>query len=282
VSLDAFAPEIWSARLLFRLTKAHVFGQPGVINRDYEGDIQNAGDSVRIQAIGPVTIGSYTKNTNIASPETLTDAESTLLIDQAKYFNFQIDDIDKRQAQIALMDAAMREAADGLSDVADTYLAGRYTEAGTSVGTGGAPKTDLGTSGKAYEHLVALGVELDQTNPPSDGRWAIVPPWFYGKLLLDDRFVKAGTATSDAVLRNAQVGEAAGFTILKSNNVSNNGTTYRVMAGHPLAWSMAEQIRSVEAYRPESRFADALKGLHLYGAKVVRPEQLSVLYANVA
>lgn len=282
MTLDAFAPEIWSARLLYRLTKAHVFGQAGVINRDYEGDIQNAGDTVRIQAIGPVTIGNYTKNTDISAPETLTDAEAALVIDQAKYFNFQIDDIDRRQAQVALMDGAMREAADGLSDAGDTYLAGKYTEAGSSVGTSGAPKTDLGTAGKAYEHLVALGVELDETNTPSDGRWAIVPPWFYGKLLLDDRFVKAGTATSDAVLRNAQVGEAAGFTILKSNNVSNDGTTYRIMAGHQLAWSMAEQIRAVEAYRPERRFADALKGLHLYGAKVVRPPQLSVLYANAA
>lgn len=282
MTLDAFAPEIWSARLLYRLTKAHVHGQAGIINRDYEGDIQNAGDTVRIQAIGPVTIGNYTKNTNISAPETLTDAEAALVIDQAKYFNFQIDDIDRRQAQVALMDGAMREAADGLSDALDTFLAGKYTEAGSSVGTSGAPKTDLGTAGTAYQHLVALGVELDETNTPSDGRWAIVPPWFYGKLLLDDRFVKAGTATSDAVLRNGQVGEAAGFTILKSNNVSHDGTTYRIMAGHQLAWSMAEQIRSVEAYRPELRFADALKGLHLYGAKVVRPQQLSVLYANAA
>lgn len=282
MSVDSFIPEVWAARLLENLRKAQVFTQTGIVNRDYEGDIANAGDTVRIQAIGTITISTYTKNSDIAAPEALTDAETTLLIDQAKVFNFQVDDVDKRQIAVNLIDGAMREAAYRLRDVADALVAGLYASAGSSVGTAGSPKTDLGTATNAYVHLVALGTQLDQLDVPTDGRWVVVPPWYHGKLLLDDRFVKSGTDSAAAALANGQVGTAAGFRILKSNNVSNDATTYRIMAGTDQAISFAEQINKVEAFRPERRFADAVKGLHLYGTKVVRPAALSTLYANVA
>jgi hypothetical protein len=282
MSVDTFIKEVWAARLLANLHKDQVFAQAGVVNRDYEGDIQNAGDTVRIQAIGAITISSYTKNSNISAPETLTDAETTLLIDQAKYFNFQVDDVDRRQIAVNLIDAAMREAAYGLSDVADQLIAGLYASSGSAVGSSGSPKTDLGTATNAYIHLVELGIELDEQNISSQGRWVTVPPWYHGKLLQDDRFVKSGVDSAAAVLANGEVGQAAGFRILKSNNVSNDATTWRIMAGTDQAISYAEQINAVEAYRPELRFGDAVKGLHLYGAKVVRPAALATLYANVA
>jgi len=282
MSVDTFIKEVWAARLLENLRKAQVFVQSGVVNRDYEGDIANAGDTVRIQAIGAVTIGTFTKNTDIAAPETLTDAETTLLIDQAKYFNFQVDDVDKRQIAVNLIDGAMREAAYGLRDVADQLVAGLYASAGSAVGSSGSPKTDLGTATNAYVHLVELAIELDKKDVPTDGRWVVVPPWYHGKLLLDDRFVKSGVDSAAGVLANGEVGQAAGFRILKSNNVSNDATTWRIPAGTDAAISYAEQINKVEAFRPERRFADAVKGLHLYGAKVVRPAALSVLYANTA
>jgi len=95
-----------------------------------------------------------------------------------------------------------------------------------------------------------------------------VPPWYEGLMLKDDRFVvKSGVMPAEQRLLNAIVGQAAGFTVLKSNNVPNTaGAKYKIVAGHPMAWSFAEQASQVEAYRPESRFADAVKGLHLYGA----------------
>lgn len=281
MTIANFIPEIWSARLLENLRKSHVYTQPGVINSDYEGDINDLGDTVRINAIGPVTVGTYTKNTNISSPETLTDAQTALLINQAKYFNFAIDDVDRAQQKPKLMDAAMAEAAYALNDTADQYVAALYSDVATAnaIGTDSVPIVP--TSITAYEYLVDLGVLLDENNVPRVGRWCIVPPWFYGRLLKDDRFVAAGTPTTDQVLRNGMVGEAAGFSILKSNNVPNtNGTLYKILAGHPMAWSYAEQIRKVEVYRPELRFADAVKGLHLYGAKVVRPTALALLTAS--
>ena len=281
MALDNFIPEVWSARLLENLQKALVFGQEGVVNRDYEGEIQQSGDTVRINAIGEITVGTYTKNTNISAPETLSDAQVTLLINQAKYFNFQIDDVDKAQQKPKVMDAAMREAAYALADTADQYIAGLYTgvAAGNTIGDDTTPIVP--TASNAYEYLVDLGVLLDEDNVPNMGRWVVVPPWFYGLLLKDDRFVKTGSPSADATLRNGQVGEAAGFTVLKSNNVPNtSGAKYKIVAGHPIAISYAEQINSVEAYRPEARFADAVKGLHLYGAKLVRSAAIAVLTAD--
>jgi N4-gp56 family major capsid protein len=279
--IDNFIPTIWSARLLENLRKNLVYGQEGVINRDYEGEIRDAGSSVKINAIGPVTVAAYTKNTDINPPQNLSDATLTLVIDQAKYFNFQVDDIDRVQQKPKLMDAAMAEAAYALRDDFDQYIASLYTQvdAGNLIGSDASPVVPTATT--AYELLVDLAVILDDDKVPRANRWVVVPPWFHGLLLKDDRFVKAGTDQTDQVLRNGEVGQAAGFQVLVSHNVPNTtGTKYKILAGHPMAIAAASQINKVEAYRPERRFADGVKGLHLYGAKVIRPTALALLTAN--
>jgi len=279
MSINNFVPTVWAARVLDNLNKALVYGN--IVNRDFEGDIRQMGDTVKINSIGAVTIGNYTKNTNIGDPETLSDAQTTLLINQANYFNFQVDDIDRAQQSPKVMDAAMREAAYGLGNAADQYIAGLYTgvAAGNTIGNDTTPIVP--TASTAYEKLVDLATLLDEANVPSEDRWVVLPPWYYGLLLKDDRFVKAGTAQTDQVLRNGFVGEAAGFAVYKSNNVPNTtGTKYKIIAGQRKAISFADQINSVEAYRPEKRFADAVKGLHLYGAKLVYPQAIAVLTAN--
>lgn len=281
MSLDNFIPQLWSARLLANLQKNLVYGQDLVINRDYEGEISAYGDTVKINSIGAVTVGDYTKNTNIGDPETLTDATRSLVIDQAKYFNFQVDDLDKAQQNPKVMDGAMKESAYALRNAADQFIAGLYTgvAAGNTIGDDTTPETPTATT--AYELLVDLGVLLDESNVPEDGRWVILPPWYEGLMLKDDRFVKSGSLPAEDRLANGVIGRAAGFLVLKSNNVPNTtGTKYKIIAGHKIAWSYAEQVNQVEGYRPEKRFADAVKGLHLYGAKVVRPEALAVLTAN--
>lgn len=281
MALNSFIPEIWSARLLYNLNKTLVYGQQNVVNREYEGEIKAKGDTVRINSIGRVTVGDYAKNNDMAAPETLTDAQTTLVIDQAKYFNFQIDDIDKIQQYPKVMDEAMQEAAYALANTADQFIAGHYVDvaAGNTIGDDTTPEAP--TAQTAYELLVDLSVLLDENDIPPTGRWVIVPPWYEGLMLKDDRFVKSGVMPAEQRLLNGIVGQAAGFTVLKSNNVPNTaGAKYKIVAGHPMAWSFAEQASQVEAYRPESRFADAVKGLHLYGAKVVRPNALAVLTAN--
>jgi hypothetical protein len=287
MSLSNFIPSIWSARLLEALNKSHVYAS--LANRDYEGEITGMGDTVKINSIGRVTIGDYTKNTNISAAETLTDAQTTLTIDTAKYFNFQVDDIDKAQTKPKVMDAAMRDAGWGIADAIDTLLAGLHTQtpSGNKIGADGA-SAKLGlvlTAGSAfYDYLVDLKVILDQNNVPQEGRWVVVPAWAHGVMLKDNRFVNA-TETGNQILRNAAIGRAAGFDVYMSNNVTDDGQatkTYRVMAGYPGTISYAEQVVEVEAYRPELRFADAVKGLHLCGYKVVRPSALATLYVKNA
>ena len=277
-----FIPTVWAARLLVALDKSLVYGQANVCNRDYEGEIREAGNTVKIASIGDVSVADYVKNTDIGEPESLTDEEQTLLIDNAKYFNFYVDSVDRAQANANVMDEAMRRSAWSLRAAADTFLAAAMESAvpsGNKIGTVGDPVAP--TKDDAYEYLVDLGVLLDEGNVPIDDRFVIVPAWFHGLLLKDDRFVRSGTFRGDARLANGEVGEAAGFRILKSNNVPNtSGAKFKIIAGHRLATSFAEQVLDVQTYKPEKRFGDAVKGLHVYGAKVVRPAALAMLIAD--
>ena len=279
-----FIPTVWAARLLVALEKVLIYGQTNVSNRDYEGEVKKAGNTVKIASIGDVSIGDYTKDTDIGDPETLSDEEQTLLIDNAKYFNFYVDSIDRAQQNVNVLDEAMRRSANRLREVADGFLAGTMDAAvpgGNKIGSTTTPKVP--TKDDAYEYLVDLGVLLDEQNVPTTDRFVVVPAWFHGLLLKDDRFVRSGTTAGDRRLANGEVGEAAGFTILKSNSVPNTtGTKYKIIAGHSVATAYVEQIVDVQTYKPEKRFGDAVKGLHVYGAKVVRPQALACLIANKA
>lgn len=278
-----FIPTVWAARLLVALDKALVYAQTGVVNRDYEGEIKDSGDTVKIASIGDVTVGNYTRNTDINTPEILTDAEQTLIIDQSKYFNFYVDQIDKAQQNVNVMDEAMRRAAYGLRDVQDQFIAANHVNvpAANLIGSDAVPITP--TNANSYEYLVDLGVLLDQANIPTEGRFCIVPPWFHGRLLKDSRFVSAGTQKTDSTLANGMVGEAAGFRILKSNNVPNTASTkYKILAGHSMAFSFAMQVTSLETFKPEKRFGDAVKGLNVYGGKLLRPSAWAILTANAS
>jgi hypothetical protein len=290
MTLNNFIPSIWANEIARNLEKFLVYAQPGVVNRDYEGEISGAGSSVKINGIGPVTVGDYVKNTNIADPETLTDAQTTLLINQQKYFNFQVDDIDKAQTKPKVMANAMLRAGYGMRDAIDQYIASLYTDAAAAnlIGTDAVPKVPdntAGSSSNVYNLLVDASVALTNSKCPTEGRWAIVPPWFYGRLLKEGVFIKANEAGTDQGLRNGQVGKAAGFTILQSHNVPYTVATtskYKIMFGTSDAISYASQITEVEGYRPEKRFADAVKGLNVFGAKVVYPDMLGVLTVNTA
>lgn len=277
MAIDRFIPEVWAARLLSALQKSLVFAQPGIANRDYEGEISDAGDTVRITSISDPTIGNYTPNSTTITPEELTDAQRTLVIDQAKYFAFKVDDVDARQAKGNVMPEAMARAAYKLRDEVDRYIAAFYTSV-PSANDLGTVSVVAATPQDFYDDvLVPLAVLLDEANVPTEGRWTVIPPWLHGRAQRDDRFVDASKSGTTETLRNGFVGRAAGFDIFKSNNVVNStGDDYEVLAGGGnMAISYAEQINKVEAYRPESSFSDAVKGLHLWGSKVIRPEALA-------
>jgi N4-gp56 family major capsid protein len=287
VAITRFRPEIWSANLLVATRKALVYAGPDMLNRDYEGEISQAGDTVRITSIGDPTVSDYVPNSTVISPEELTDAQRTMVVDQAKYFAFKIDDVDKRQAKGDVMPEAMSRAAYKLADQVDQYIAGFYTGvvAANTLGSTGSPIDTHTTVTDAYDKvLVPLRTKLKKANVPSEGRFIVVSPEFTASLLLDPRFIKANEAGDGGSARlNGYVGRAAGFDIVESNNTPNpSGDTQVITAGTKAAVSFAEQINQTEAYRPEGGFSDAVKGLMLYGGKLVRPDFLAVAYIDPA
>ena len=298
MAIGSFNPTIWSAGFLINLNKAHVHAD--VVNRDYEGEIQAAGDTVKISSIGRVTVRAYTTNsgmggtdllptiTAIQRPEILQGSSLFLTIDQQEYFNFAIDDIDAFQQKPKLMDKAMAEAAYAMANEVDQFVNETLQTgvAGTTNGTGnrltartigvGAGDDDF------YELLVDLGVKLAE-NDVTGPMWAIIPPWAHGMLQKDVRFTNYGTSENRDTLANGLIGRAAGFELRKSNNLSGAtsgtlataGGVYTVLAGVKEAATYAEQIQSITASQPHDGFTDAVRGLHNYGAKVTRPFALA-------
>lgn len=274
MAITNFQRTIWSTRLNESLKKNLVYGS--VVNTDYEGEIKEKGQTVKILSVGGVTISDYDKATGMNTPEEVTDSSLELTINQAKSFNFRVDDIDKAQTNANIMDAAMKEAAYGLADKADQYIAGLYTgvAAGNVIGDDTTPVVP--TSSNAYDYLVDLGVILDEANVPDMDRFVIVPAWVYGLLLKDARFTKDAQ-----VMASGYIGQVNNMRVFKSNNVPNTtGTKYKIMAGYKGAISFANAIVETEAYRPEKFFADAVKGLHLYGAKLVKSSGIAIMTAN--
>lgn len=271
MALDNFTPEVWSAQLLVNLHNSLVYGSDNVVNRDYQGEISQFGDTVRINALGGVNVSNYVKDTDFGSArQVLSSAQQALTIDQAKMFDFEIDDIDQAQNLPKVMSSAMREAAFALGNATDGFLSGLINAAvpaNNSLGTVVRSAGDL-----TYAALVDLARVLDENNAPPQGRWVVVSPIVYAALLKDARFVSFGTQANRATIMNRVVGTIAGFDVLVSNQTPTPGSSPTVLAGSTMAVTYAEQVSKVEAYRPHARFSDALKGLHLYGAKVVRPE----------
>lgn len=283
MSISTFIPTLWSARLLENLQNAQI--ATAFVNRDYEGEIKKKGDKVKVNSIGAITINKYTKS-DIASAEELTTTGQDLVVNQADYYNFQVDDIDRVQAAGTIMDGAMREASYGLADVADKYVFDTIAK-GVATGnkiTGESNAPISLTSSNAYENIVKMKTMLDKNNVPSQGRKLAVPPEMEGLLLMDQRFVGTGGSMAEGNLQNGFIGKVAGFDVYVSNNLPVDSTSQGVsmIATHTIATSYANQITETEAYRPESRFSDAMKGLHVYGAKVFRSTAVVVLLGKFA
>ena len=282
MAADKFIPQIWSAKILDALDKELVYAD--LFNRDYEGEITDAGDTVHIAQVGDVAIKDFKCDTDIAAPDDVATTDTVLKIDQTKYFNISVCDVNEVQSKISLLDTATQRAGYGFSDVCDQYL-------GNLLATSGQVKDGLGTktapikitADNAYETLVKMKTALDKANLPKQERKVVVPPEFEGFMLLDPRFVAKSSDESQNSLHEGTIYRAAGFEIRTSNNVpsatnggSGSTTVFSIVGSSPIQGTFAQQILKTEAYRPEKRFADAVKGLHVYGAKVLRPSVVAV------
>ena len=289
MSVLAFKPEVWSKVILAALQKNLVFGGPGVVNNDYEGEISGPGNVVHITQFGDPTISTYTPGSTITY-QSLSDAGLDLNIDQAKSFSFSVDDVDRRQAAGDMQSYLEERASYKLADTADQYIAGLYTGVATNntVGGVGSEKTPAVYSSTHpadfYQQvLLPLKVVLTQANIPMQGRYVVVPAWAEALLEQTQAFIAITDMQGNAsqVFQTGMIGRAAGFDIYVSNNAVNySGSNWIVQAGHPMALTYAEQIVQVEALRLQTTFADGVRGLHVYGAKLVRPDAIAVAYVT--
>jgi len=283
MALDQFKPILWSRRFIVNVDEALVFKQ--VVDTSYEGEIRY-GTSLKINEIGDITVSDY-GSSDITYQE-LDDAQKMLVIDQKKYFAFQVDDADAVQMNVSVMNGAMQKSAFAVQKVIDSFIAGKYTEAGiTNASNLGSKTTGLNLYAKMMPDLVTyMHRYLDEASAPEAGRWCVAPPWFM-QLLKYSLIVTGATMLKsfddpNAIQRYPGM-PGMGFTWYQSNNVAidTTNTEYAIMFGTRDAIAYAGQIEgNIEGRRLEKRFADGMRGLYVYGSKVVRPDHLGVIYAN--
>ncbi|MFF2852681.1 P22 phage major capsid protein family protein [Streptomyces sp. NPDC058001] len=285
MSVANFKPQIWSALLLDALRNALVYAQPQLVNSDYEGEIANFGQSVRITTVGDPTVSDYDPDGTL-NYEKIETAGIDLIIDRQKFFAFKLDDVDKAQVRVNPMTKVAQNSAYKLRDAADSYVANLYTGAAASntVGSTGAPINTFTTPTDAYNKvLIPLRTRLNRANVPTEDRYCVITPELEASLLQDDRFIRADASGTTEGLRNGYIGRAAGMDILMSNNAPNpSSDTQVIQAGYPGAITYADQILETEALRLEGSFSDAIRGLHVYGAKLARPTGIAVAFIDPA
>jgi N4-gp56 family major capsid protein len=272
-----FIPEQWIAALMAPYEKALVFAQPGIINRDYEGVINQKGDTLHVGSIGSPTVKKYDATKDMET-EDLNLSDTEFKIDQGDYFNFRVEDVSALQAAGAIKDPAIQKASEALAEESDSYVAKTMT-AGAKHKIGTAELAKRGDD--AYDLIVELRKKLNSDHTPKDGRFLIAGPELESALLRDERFTRVDASGADQTLRNGIIGRILGFDVLQSENVPTKSGREFVVAGHGSAMTFAQQINKIETAREEKRFADIVKGLNIYGGKVFRPEGLATAEVTI-
>ena len=269
---SAFIPEIWSQKLNSMLSKECIMLQ--CVNRNWEGEIKNQGDSVKI--ITPATVSVATLgSTNITYSEL--EPESTdLIIDQKKFFAFKINDVAQVQANTDIMEAHLENAKKAIEEVQDSYLLSMHANVETAniVGSDTSPvaldKTTI------YQQFVKLALCLKNSNAVSATKrpWVVINPTVESYLLQSSEFIGAHNV-ADETLREGAIGRIAGMDVLVSTNLTAVDGKYYVLAGTNDAITFASQLAKIESLRDKDSFSDLVRGLYLYGAKTVQPKALA-------
>lgn len=269
---SAFIPEIWSQKLNSMLSKECVMLQ--CVNRNWEGEIKNQGDSVKI--ITPATVSVATLgSTNITYSEL--EPESTdLIIDQKKFFAFKINDVAQVQANTDIMEAHLENAKKAIEEVQDSYLLSMHANVETAniVGSDSSPVTLDKTT--IYQQFVKLALCLKNSNAVSATKrpWVVINPTVESYLLQSSEFIGAHNV-ADETLREGAIGRIAGMDVLVSTNLTAVDGKYYVLAGTNDAITFASQLAKIESLRDKDSFSDLVRGLYLYGAKTVQPKALA-------
>lgn len=267
-----FIPTVWNEAIDRDLEGTYVFADD--CYKEYEGKISKKGESIIIPGIGKPTIktiGRKEASKDIDGPEEVDDTGIIMIIDQMSYFNYMVGDVDKAQAIGGVMDALQKETTEGLADEVDKYISGKVLDSNV-------PKLKeedtLVTKDNVLDLIDQALVKLYQNNVKTSTYISLtISPRFWR--LFKQAYVDLDTNNS-AMIKNGKVAMYGNVTVKMSNNVktSNSGNTDNIMLRTRKAIAFAKPLTHTEAYRPEKKFADAVKGFILYDAKVTRPKEI--------
>lgn len=292
-STSGFIPQIWSGKLVEKLYKSTVFGD--IANTDYEGEIKSHGDTVKIRTVPSMTIKDYEIGGGLTY-DTPSSEMVELQIDRAKYFAFKINDIDKHQSDLALMDKwsddggmQMKIAIDGTL-LGEAYADAAAENAGAAAGKDSGD-INLGATGapvsitkdNVLDVIVDTATVLDEQNVPDTERWIVIPSWMAGMLkkseLRDASIMGDGTSA----FRNGRLGMLDRYTVYTSNNLSktNDGGTNvtNILFGHKKAITFASQMTEMETLTNQNDFGKLIRGLNVFGFETIDSNAMGHLYA---
>ena len=302
-----FLPAIYSKKVLNFFRKSSVI--EAVTNTDYAGEISAFGDSVKIIKEPTIAVHEYTRGSDVTETK-LTDEETTLVVDTANAFKFIVDDIESKMSHVNFKEVAASSAAYALKDAFDAGVLETLVDGASAAspdhvigadaagGTGGLEETtasvSLGdpnatggtdTDVDPLDLLARMARKLDEENVPEEGRYVVAGPAFYEQLSQSSsKLLSVDFNAGQGSIRNGLVtsGKLRGFSMYRSNNMPETSTaTGVIVAGHMSACATAQTITSTEVIRDPDSFGDICRGLHVYGAKVLRPEALVTAYYTV-
>ena len=276
---SAFIPQLWSQKLNQMLEKNCVMMQ--CVNRNWEGEIKNQGDTVKIITPAQVTVSTLTSD-NIEY-STLAPTSTDLVIDQKKFFAFKIDDVSNVQANTDIMEAHLVNAKKAIEEVQDSYLLGLHTDVTEENTVGSETSPVVLNKETIYEQFVNLALALKNSDAVYAGirPWVVINPTIEAYLLQSPEFINAHNV-ADETLREGAIGRIAGMDVLVSTNLTDVDNKYYVLAGTNDAITFASQLAKIESLRDKDSFSDLVRGLYLYGAKTIQPKSLAKMIVSVS
>ena len=285
-----FIPEIWSGKLIENFYDASVLA--AISNTNYEGEIKNMGDTVNIRTTPELTIQTYVKGQTL-SVENPDKAKLQLIIDKGEYFAAVEDDVDQVQSDVNMMDMWSKDASermklkidtrvltDMLTDVSADNKGANAGRISGNINLGAAGADIVLSKTNVIENIVNLGTVLDEANCPESDRFLVIPAKVAGLIKQSDLKDASITGDGSSPLRNGRLGMIDRFTVYVSHNLYKTGDDYSVVAGHKMGLTFASQMTNVETIRSETTFGNIIRGLQVYGYKVVKPEALATLICS--
>ncbi|HAW76799.1 MAG TPA: hypothetical protein DCW74_13820 [Alteromonas australica] len=286
-----FIPEIWSGKLIENFYDATVLS--AISNTDYEGEIRNMGDTVNIRTTPEITIQTYVKGQTL-SVENPDKAKLQLVIDKGEYFACVEDDVDQVQTDMALMDMWSKDASermkikidqrvltDLLPDVSANNKGQTAGAISGNIDLGVAGTPEALTTSNVIGKIVDMGTVLDEANCPEGDRFLVIPAKMAGLIKQSDLKDASITGDGSTPLRNGRLGMIDRFTVFVSHNLFKSGSEFSVIGGHKMGFTFASQMTNMETIRSETTFGNIIRGLQVYGYKVVKPEALATMIVTV-